>query len=135
MPDSVVLFEFGAIGWFVHRTHFDREYTMSRGFDDLLVHGPLQFAYLCAQVERWASSFGGRVERVGARFRAPAYINRELVSTGQVDDVSEVAGGDMRIACTLCIAEVATGRIVTEGSATVLRPAHLGTPHNGAAST
>lgn len=40
--DETTLFRYSALTWNSHRIHYDRDFAKSEGYDDLLVHGPLQ---------------------------------------------------------------------------------------------
>ena len=40
--DSRLLFRFSALTYNAHRIHYDREFLNDEGYDDLVVHGPLQ---------------------------------------------------------------------------------------------
>lgn len=40
--DSRLLFRFSALTYNAHRIHYDHEYVKQEGYDDLVVHGPLQ---------------------------------------------------------------------------------------------
>ena len=40
--DSRLLFRFSALTYNAHRIHYDREFLDEEGYDDLVVHGPLQ---------------------------------------------------------------------------------------------
>jgi 3-methylfumaryl-CoA hydratase len=51
--DPVVLFRFSALTYNSHRIHYDRPYAATEGYDDLVIHGPLQ-VLLAAELERRA---------------------------------------------------------------------------------
>lgn len=52
-PDAVDLFMFSSAAWLLHRIHYDLAFaTESDGYPGLVVHGPLQGAYLVQSVER-----------------------------------------------------------------------------------
>src|ERR1700728_34407 len=78
-PDEVSLFLFSAATWLPHRIHYDRDYAMSEGHQDLLVHGPLQGSYLVQMVHEWLAQRGGVLESFQYRHVAPAYVGRELL--------------------------------------------------------
>jgi acyl dehydratase len=52
------LFLFSAATNNPHRIHYDRAYADSEGYADLLVHGPLQGAWLHQFVSDWAGPHG-----------------------------------------------------------------------------
>jgi hydroxyacyl-ACP dehydratase HTD2-like protein with hotdog domain len=44
--DKTQLFFFSAATYNGHRIHYDKQWAQSEGYDDVLVHGPLQAALL-----------------------------------------------------------------------------------------
>jgi hydroxyacyl-ACP dehydratase HTD2-like protein with hotdog domain len=77
-PDEADLFRFSAALSLPHLIHYNTAYAVADGHADLLVHGPLQGAYLVELVEKWLEAENGFV--VGFRYRhvAPAYVNQPL---------------------------------------------------------
>ncbi len=49
--DPVLLFRFSALTYNAHRIHYDHEFARQEGYDDLVVHGPLQ-ALMMAELMR-----------------------------------------------------------------------------------
>ncbi len=66
-----------------HRIHYDREYAAVEGHPDVLVHGPLQGAWLSQFVTGWAGP-AGRVLNLGWQNRARAFPERDLSFRGRV---------------------------------------------------
>jgi hydroxyacyl-ACP dehydratase HTD2-like protein with hotdog domain len=81
------LFQFSAATNNPHRIHYDREYAAVEGHPDILVHGPLQGAWLHQYVRDWAGP-RGRVLRVGWQNRARAFPERNLTFGGRVKAVN-----------------------------------------------
>ncbi|MFQ5382279.1 MAG: acyl dehydratase [Dehalococcoidia bacterium] len=77
------LFLFSAATQNPHRIHYDREYAAVEGHPDVLVHGPLQGAWLAQYVTDWAGP-AGRVLGVGWRNRARAFPEQDLTFGGRV---------------------------------------------------
>jgi hydroxyacyl-ACP dehydratase HTD2-like protein with hotdog domain len=77
------LFLFSAATQNPHRIHYDREYAAVEGHPDVLVHGPLQGAWLAQYVTDWAGP-AGRVLQVGWQNRARAFPEQELTWAGRV---------------------------------------------------
>ena len=77
------LFLFSAATQNPHRIHYDREYAAVEGHPDVLVHGPLQGAWLAQYVTDWAGP-AGRVLQVGWQNRARAFPEQDLTWTGRV---------------------------------------------------
>ncbi len=51
------LFLYSAATWNPHRIHYDRAQAAAEGHPDVLVHGPLQGAWLTQFVTDWAGPF------------------------------------------------------------------------------
>jgi len=80
------LFLFSAATNNAHRIHYDREYAQSEGHADLLVHGPLQGAWLHQFVANWAGP-RARVLALSWQNRGRAYPERNLTFRGRVSAV------------------------------------------------
>lgn len=125
-PDERQLFLFGAATWNAHLIHYDREHARSEGFEDLVVHGPLQGNWLVELIGEWAGPLG-RIDRVRYRNVRTAYVNRRYQVAGRV---SQVHPPDQRelveVECDVWVTGE-DGNTTTEGSVTVSLPAvHLG---------
>jgi hydroxyacyl-ACP dehydratase HTD2-like protein with hotdog domain len=92
-PAELDLFMFSAATWLTHRIHFDREYARTEGFDDLVVHGPLQGAYLSQMLTGIAHDFGGQVLSLTYRHRRPAYCGQRLTCSAVVEAVTRTEDG------------------------------------------
>lgn len=77
------LFQFSAATNNPHRIHYDREYAAVEGHPDVLVHGPLQGAWLSQFVTEWAGP-KGRVVALSWQNRARAFPERDLTFKGRV---------------------------------------------------
>lgn len=77
------LFLFSAATNNPHRIHYDREYAAVEGHPDVLVHGPLQGAWLSQYVVDWAGP-KGRLLGMSWQNRARAFPERELTFKGKV---------------------------------------------------
>lgn len=80
------LFLFSAATNNPHRIHYDREYAAVEGHPDVLVHGPLQGAWLSQYVADWAGP-GGKVLGLSWQNRARAFPERDLTFRGKVTAV------------------------------------------------
>lgn len=80
------LFLFSAATHNPHRVHYDRAYAKLEGHDDVLVHGPLQGAWLHQFVRDWAGP-RGRVLALAFQNRGRAFPERDLVFRGRVASV------------------------------------------------
>jgi 3-methylfumaryl-CoA hydratase len=77
------LFLFSAATNNPHRVHYDRAYAELEGHPDVLVHGPLQGAWLHQYARDWAGP-RGRVLTLAFQNRGRAYPERDLVFQGRV---------------------------------------------------
>jgi hydroxyacyl-ACP dehydratase HTD2-like protein with hotdog domain len=109
------LFLFSAATHNPHRVHYDRAYARLEGHDDILVHGPLQGAWLHQFVRDWAGP-RGRVLALAFQNRGRAFPERDLTFCGCVTSVD----GDV---VALEIEEVDdTGAVLVPATARVRLP-------------
>ncbi|MGE3076142.1 MAG: acyl dehydratase [Dehalococcoidia bacterium] len=80
------LFLFSAATNNPHRIHYDREYAAVEGHPDVLVHGPLQGAWLSQYVIDWAGP-KGKLLGMSWQNRARAFPERDLTFKGKVTAV------------------------------------------------
>jgi acyl dehydratase len=119
-PREVDLFMFSAVTWLTHRIHFDRDYARTEGFDDLVVHGPLQGAYLAELLSGRAAAHGGSLARLSYRHHRPAYCAQRLTLRATLSSVTERPGGvDVEVAVSI---HNAVGQPVTTGQARLRLP-------------
>jgi len=109
------LFQFSAATFNPHRIHYDRDYAKVEGHEDILVHGPLQGAWLHQFVRDWAGP-RGRVLGLGFQNRGRAFPERDLVFRGRVEAV------DDDVVTLEVWEEDDTGAILMPGSARVRLP-------------
>jgi hydroxyacyl-ACP dehydratase HTD2-like protein with hotdog domain len=110
-PDAIDLFAFSASAWLIHRIHYDVPFTTEHdGHPGLLVHGPLQGAYMVRAVHRWLGR-RARLRSITYRHLAPAYLGDTLDCGGTVIEVE-----DERVTMELWIRKGDT--ITTTGAAT-----------------
>ena len=109
------LFLFSAATNNPHRIHYDRAYAESEGHSDLLVHGPLQGAWLHQFVSDWAGP-NGRVLALSWQNRGRAFPERDLTFRGRV---TEVRGDEVALEVW---EEDPTGTVLMPGTARVRLP-------------
>ena len=90
-PDEAQLFLYSAASHNPHRIHYDREYARFEGHDDIIVHGPLQGAWLTQFVTDWAGP-AARLLGVTWQNRASGLPGEELVFSGTVTSVDHETG-------------------------------------------
>ena len=109
------LFLFSAATHNPHRVHYDRAFAALEGHDDILVHGPLQGAWLHQFVRDWAGP-RGRVLALAFQNRGRAFPERDLLFRGRVTSMD----GDV---VALEIEEVDdTGAVLVPATARVRLP-------------
>lgn len=109
------LFLFSAATHNPHRIHYDRDYARLEGHEDILVHGPLQGAWLHQFVSGWAGP-RGRVLALAFQNRGRAFPERDLVFRGRVTSVD----GD--VASLEVWEEDDSGAVLMPGTARVRLP-------------
>ncbi|OBI90724.1 MaoC family dehydratase [Mycobacterium sp. 1245805.9] len=82
--DETQLFFFSAATYNGHRIHYDKEWARAvEGYDDVLVHGPLQAALLARTIGDWIGG-RGRLVSFSVQNRAVAYPGQALSFGGEV---------------------------------------------------
>jgi hydroxyacyl-ACP dehydratase HTD2-like protein with hotdog domain len=82
-PSNTLLFLYSAITWNPQRIHFDKDYTLSEGYRDVIVHGPLRGAFLSQLMTHWIGD-EGILKKLSYANRDIAYVNEPLTCKGQV---------------------------------------------------
>jgi hydroxyacyl-ACP dehydratase HTD2-like protein with hotdog domain len=86
IPTRVQLFLYSAATHNPHRIHYDREYAAVEGHPDVIVHGPLQGAWLSQYVTDWAGP-QGRMLSLTWQNRRSALPEHDYVLRGTVRGV------------------------------------------------
>jgi hydroxyacyl-ACP dehydratase HTD2-like protein with hotdog domain len=111
------LFMFSAATWLTHRIHFDREYARSEGYEDLVIPGPLQGACLAQLLSGFAGCYGGKLNALEVRHRAPATCGPPLRMSA---NTLKMEAGSRAISMTLRVQVASpTGLVHTSGSASL----------------
>lgn len=77
------LFLYSAATWNPHRIHYDADYARFEGHPDVIVHGPLQGAWLSQYVTDWIGP-GGRLVELSWQNRASALPEVDYEFRGKV---------------------------------------------------
>ena len=110
------LFLYSAATHNPHRIHYDREYAAVEGHPDIIVHGPLQGAWLSQYVTGWAGP-RGRMLTLTWQNRRSAVPEHDYTFKGVVRSVDgDVVGLEVW-------AEDGDGTVLMPGTATVRLPA------------
>lgn len=83
----VQLFLYSAATWNPHRIHYDADYARFEGHPDVIVHGPLQGAWLSQYVTDWAGP-AGRIVGLSWQNRASALPEQDYEFRGRVTEVN-----------------------------------------------
>ena len=82
--DETQLFFFSAATYNGHRIHYDKHWAQTtEGYDDVLVHGPLQAALLSRAICDWIGG-RGRLVSFAVQNRAVAYPGQQLSFGGTI---------------------------------------------------
>jgi hydroxyacyl-ACP dehydratase HTD2-like protein with hotdog domain len=111
----VQLFLYSAATHNPHRIHYDREYAATEGHPDVLVHGPLQGAWLSQYVTDWAGP-RGRLLTLTWQNRRSAVPEHDYVLHGVVRAVND---GVVELEVSL---QDGDGTVLAPGTATVRLP-------------
>jgi 3-methylfumaryl-CoA hydratase len=87
--DERLLFRFSALTYNAHRIHYDREWCRFEGYDDLVIHGPLQALMMGELARRNDVSLVGR--RFGYRLVAPMVGPQTMHLVAAADGLSSGA--------------------------------------------
>lgn len=109
------LFLYSAATHNPHRIHYDREYAAVEGHPDVIVHGPLQGAWLSHYVTSWAGP-RGRMLTLTWQNRRSALPEQDYVFGGRV---RAVAGDIVELELW---AQDGDGTVIMPGTATVRLP-------------
>jgi hydroxyacyl-ACP dehydratase HTD2-like protein with hotdog domain len=118
-PSNTLLFLYSAITWNPQRIHYDKDYTLTEGYRDVIVHGPLRGAFLSQLVTRWIGE-GGTLKKLSYSNRDIAYVNEVLTCKGTVTR-KWLENNLGYVECDIWV-ENEQGNVLTPGKATVVLP-------------
>lgn len=110
------LFLFSAATNNPHRIHYDRDYAATEGHPDVLVHGPLQGAWLSQFVCDWMGP-KGRLLSLGLQNRGRAFPESDLTFKGRVTALHAEGVVELQV-----WEEDAAGQVLMPGTAKVQLP-------------
>jgi hydroxyacyl-ACP dehydratase HTD2-like protein with hotdog domain len=118
--ERVQMFFFSAATYNGHRIHYDQSWAQGvEGYQDILVHGPLQVALMARAITDWIGG-RGRLVNYAVQNRATAFPGEELRFKATVTGKREQDGSflvDLKIH-----GEKGEGQILMPGTATVSLP-------------
>jgi len=118
-PTSAQLFMYSAISWNVHRIHYDVEYARTEDHPTVLVHGPLQGAFLGQFMTDWVSP-GGTLKKIAYSNRGRAFPDEPYIIKGRITG-KRIENGQHLVDCNIR-GENRAGEAAAVGSATVIVP-------------
>jgi hydroxyacyl-ACP dehydratase HTD2-like protein with hotdog domain len=118
-PTRAQLFMYSAITWNVHRIHYDRDYANVEEHPDVLVHGPLQGAFLGQYMTDWIGP-EGTLKKISWSNRGRAFPEEPYIMKGLVKE-KRSEGGENLVDCEIW-GENKEGERVALGSAVVVLP-------------
>ncbi|MGC1401367.1 MAG: acyl dehydratase [Thermodesulfobacteriota bacterium] len=119
VPTRAQLFMYSAVSWNVHRIHYDQDYAKSEGHPTVLVHGPLQGAFLGQYLTDWAGP-EGRLKKIGWINRGRAFAEEPYIIKGRVKAKRNAAGEDL-VDCEIWSENHGGERLIV-GEATIALP-------------
>jgi len=118
-PSNTLLFLYSAVTWNPQRIHYDKEYALTEGYHDVIVHGPLRGAFLSQLLTR-SKGEEGTLKTLSYPSRDIAYVNELLTCKGAVTR-RWIDNGQGYVECEVWV-ENEQGNRVTPGTATVILP-------------
>ena len=118
-PTRAQLFMYSAISWNIHRIHYDSEYAKEEGHPTVLVHGPLQGAFLGQFMTDWISP-DGTLKKIAYSNRGRAFPGEPYIMKGRIAG-KRVEGEENLVECEIW-GENKAGEKVAVGSAAVILP-------------
>jgi hydroxyacyl-ACP dehydratase HTD2-like protein with hotdog domain len=125
-PREIDLFMFSAATWLTHRIHFDRDYARSEGHPDLVIHGPLQGAYLAELLSGVADQHGGQLASLSYRVHRSAYCGDRLILRATLSSLTEDQDEGGLLAELAVTIHDAQDQLVTSGQGRLRLPAGSG---------
>ena len=119
VPTRAQLFMYSAVSWNVHRIHYDQDYAQSEGHPGVLVHGPLQGAFLGQYLTDWGAP-EGRLRKISWSNRGRAFSDEPYIIKGRVKAKRTVEGEGI-IDCEIWSENKAGERLIV-GRATMALP-------------
>ncbi len=118
-PTRAQLFMYSAISWNVHRIHYDSEYAKEEEHPTVLVHGPLQGAFLGQLMTDWISP-DGTLKKIAYSNRGRAFPDEPYIMKGRITG-KRIEGEQNLVECEIR-SENKAGETIAVGSATVILP-------------
>lgn len=118
-PDYAQLYLYSAVTRNAHRIHYDQAFARSEDHPDVLVHGPLEGAFLAQMLTDWIGG-DGFLKKIFYSNRGRAVPGDVLTGKGKVTAKFE-QDGQHCVACDIWL-ENQRGEAIVRGSAVVMLP-------------
>lgn len=82
-PSNLQLFLYSSVTRNPHRIHYDKEYAATEDHPEVVVHGPLQGAWLASLCTNWVSP-GGWLKKISYQNRARSLIGDTMTCRGRI---------------------------------------------------
>lgn len=102
-----------------YQIHYDKDFAISTGLDNIIVHGALKHAFLGQLVHDWVGN-EGRIKKFGCSYRGMDYPNQDILCKGVVKRKYEDNGE--KLVDLEVWTENPEGQKTTPGTATVKLP-------------
>ncbi|MFN0093686.1 MAG: MaoC/PaaZ C-terminal domain-containing protein [Dehalococcoidia bacterium] len=99
-----------------YQIHYDKDFAVGTGLNNIIVHGALKNAFLGQLVHDWVGN-NGRIKKYGCSYRGMDEPNNDILCKGKV--VRKYEEGGEKLVDVECWTEKADGTKTTPGSATV----------------
>jgi acyl dehydratase len=90
-PTSQQLVQWAAGSGDFYQIHYDKDFALSTGLPNIIVHGALKNAFLGQLLHDWIGN-NGRIQRYGCSYRGMDYPNEDLICRGIVKRKYEESG-------------------------------------------
>lgn len=112
------LFQFSAVTNNPHRIHYDLDWARHEGYEERIIHGPLQGEMLAETVQRWLGNQGW-LRKLKYSNRTYAVLGETLFGKARVTNVYEDETFGPSVDLEVWI-EKADGTVTTPGTATAV---------------
>lgn len=105
-----------------YRLHYDKDFAISMGFDEVVIQGPLKGAWLGQMLSEWIGE-NGTIKKFSCSYRRADHPGDTITCKGKV--ISKyVEGDDYYVECDIW-AENSKGERTTPGKAVVVLPSKV----------
>ena len=118
-PTTHQLVMFACATYDYYELHYDRQYALESGVDDVIVHGPLKNSFLAQLVTDWMGE-AGTLKKLSVQYRGMDMPGSPVYAEGTVTR-KYVHSGVNLVDCDLRLVNAA-GETTTPGSAVVALP-------------